>query len=62
MSPVNYLKLEKVSTANGAYDDGLYLNFGKSTPGHISVRMSTNASDVESCDLRLTTMEYNFTY
>ena len=55
------MNMVKSQDANGAYDDGISFNFGDNSPSHITVKMSTNASDVESCDLRLTTMEYDGT-
>jgi hypothetical protein len=50
------LELHKKDDANGAYDDGIYQIFDTSKPKHISFRMSTDSPDVESCDLRLATM------
>ncbi len=54
-----YLEIAKSENAMGAYDDGIYYYFGTQTPGHISLEMSTDSADVESCDLRLTTVLYN---
>jgi hypothetical protein len=55
----HYLNIEKFETSNGAYDDGIYYYFGNSTPGHITLNMSTNNANVESCDIRLTTIASN---
>ena len=53
-SDINYgaAKLHKNDYANGAYDDGLLIRFDNTTIGHISVLMSTDAPEKESCDLR----------
>ena len=51
--------MTKSETSNGAYDDGIYYYFGDSTPGHISLEMSTNSANVESCDVRLTSVLTN---
>lgn len=46
----------------GAYDDGIFYYFGDSKPQHITVQMQTSNPDIESCDLRLTSINQNVTF
>ena len=53
----SYLRLEKLETASGAYDDGLYYFFNKDVkPEHVQFVMKTESPEVESCDLRFTSI------
>jgi len=51
------MELKKLGSALGYYDDGMYYYFGDNTPKHISVQMQTANASIESCDLRLTTID-----
>mmetsp|Transcript_44687 Transcript_44687/g.43294 ORF Transcript_44687/g.43294 Transcript_44687/m.43294 type:complete len:82 (+) Transcript_44687:211-456(+) len=53
--------MEKLPSAYGGYDDGIYYYFGEKTPGQIKIEMSTDSPNVESCDVRLTTVGTNQT-
>lgn len=55
-SSSSYLAMAKLNQSNGAYDDGIYYYFGPNTPEHIRLEMKTDSPDVESCDIRLTTI------
>ena len=46
----------KLNQSNGAFDDGIYYYFGPNTPEHIRLEMKTDSPNVESCDVRLTTI------
>lgn len=52
----SYLKIDKYNNSIGSYDDGAYINFGAKTPKHITFEMYTENQEIESCDLRLTTI------
>ena len=44
----------------GSYDDGIYYYFGgDKTPQHITLEMWTDDPDIETCDLRLTSINSN---
>ena len=52
-----YLLIEKSANAQGSYDDGIFIRFGEKKPEHITLEMYTDDADIETCDLRLTTVE-----
>ena len=52
-----YLLIEKSAKAQGSYDDGIFIRFGEKKPQHITLEMYTDDADIETCDLRLTTVE-----
>jgi hypothetical protein len=54
-----YMYMTKSAEASGSYDDGLYIYFGDSKPGHITLEMWTDNPDIETCDLRLTSIDPN---
>ncbi len=54
-----YLFIEKNASSMGSYDDGIYIYFGDKTPQHITVMMWTDDRDIETCDLRLTSINPN---
>ena len=56
-----YLYIEKNSNAMGSYDDGIFIRFGEKKPQHITFSMYSENADIETCDLRLTTIENSTT-
>jgi hypothetical protein len=52
-----YLLIEKSANAQGSYDDGIFIRFGEKRPQHITLELYTDDADIETCDLRLTTVE-----
>jgi hypothetical protein len=40
----------------GSYDDGIYYYFGDKMPMHITFEMWTDDADIETCDLRITSV------
>ena len=52
-----YLNITKGAEADGSYDDAMFIYFGDSTPKHITVMMWTDDPNIETCDLRLTTID-----
>ena len=56
----SYLYIQKNESAMGSYDDGIYYYFGgDKTPQHITFEMWTDDPDIETCDLRLTSIDSN---
>jgi hypothetical protein len=52
------LDLKKLEEAPGNYNDGIFWYFGKEIePQHIQAVMKTTQADIESCDIRLTTID-----
>jgi hypothetical protein len=51
------LLIEKTANAQGSYDDGIFIRFGEKRPQHITLELYTDDADIETCDLRLTTVE-----
>lgn len=52
------LDLKKKDEAPGNYNDGLFWYFGEEKePMHIHAVMMTTMGDIESCDIRLTSIE-----
>ncbi len=43
----------------GSYDDGIYYYFGDKSPQHITFEMWTDDADIETCDMRLTSVNQN---
>ena len=43
----------------GSYDDGIYYYFGDKMPMHITFEMWTDDADIETCDLRITSVNQN---
>lgn len=55
-----YLNITKNSSAMGSYDDGIYYYFGGDRqPQHITFEMKTDDPDIETCDLRVTSINAN---
>jgi hypothetical protein len=52
----SYLLMNKSANASGAYNDGIYIKFGDKSPQHITLSMYSENPDIETCDLRLTTV------
>lgn len=52
-----YLYIEKNAKAIGSYDDGIFIQFGNKTPGHITFQMYTEDGEIETCDFRLTSSD-----
>jgi hypothetical protein len=52
-----YLFITKNETASGSYDDGLFIYFGDKQPKHITFEMYTEDPNIETCDLRLTSVD-----
>ena len=52
-----YLYIEKSASSQGSYDDGIFIRFGEKKPQHITLEIYTEDADIETCDLRLTTVE-----
>lgn len=52
-----YLYIEKSANSQGSYDDGIFIRFGEKKPQHITLEMYSDDADIETCDLRLTTVE-----
>jgi hypothetical protein len=52
-----YLAIEKSANSQGSYDDGIFIRFGEKKPQHITLEMYSDDADIETCDLRLTTVE-----
>lgn len=52
-------------TGDGNYDDGIYYYFhgmGEDVTNlHVTAKVNTNSSEVESCDIRVTTIDSNET-
>lgn len=56
----SYLYIQKNASSMGSYDDGIYYYFGADkTPQHITFEMWTDDPDIETCDLRLTSINSN---
>ena len=53
---IPYLNITKYSNASGSYDDGIYITFNSSMPKHISFQMWTEDPNIETCDIRLTSI------
>jgi len=51
------LLIEKSPDSQGSYDDGIFIRFGEKRPQHITLEMYTEDGEIETCDLRLTTVE-----
>ncbi len=49
--------IEKSPDSQGSYDDGIFIRFGEKRPQHITLEMYTEDGEIETCDLRLTTVE-----
>ena len=60
-NPVNqsYLYITKNDSSLGSYDDGVYIYFGDKSPKQITFMMWTDDASIETCDLRLTTIDPN---
>lgn len=43
----------------GSYDDGIFYYFGDQKPEHLTFEMWTDDRDIETCDLRLTSIDKN---
>ena len=51
-----YIEMYKLLEANGMYDDGIYYFFGDAKPQHVRVKLQTDNPDIETCDVRLTSL------
>lgn len=53
---IPYLNITKYANTSGSYDDGIYITFPASKPKHISFQVWTENPNVETCDVRLTSI------